>query len=77
MAKTSRTYRLDNEILGMIQKIADDEFDGNSTAAIESMCNQSAMMRSVDDRIRHIMYSSAKNEVDHTEARTLIDALHI
>lgn len=77
MAKLSRTYRFEEELLKRIQVIADDEFEGNSTAAIESLCNQAALMRSIDDRVRHMMYGVAKNEIDYSEARAVVDALHI
>ena len=77
MAKQSKTYRLDDSCLDAIQSIADKEFDGNSTAAIESLCNQASLMRTIDDRIRHMMYDVAKVEIDHTQARSIVDALHI
>lgn len=77
MAKQSKTYRLDDSCLDSIQLIADQEFEGNATAAIESLCSQAALMRSIDDRIRHMMYHTAKNEIDHTQARSIVDALHI
>lgn len=77
MAKQSRTFRLEESCIEAIQHIADKEFNGNSTAAIESLCNQASLMRSVDDRVRHMMYDTAKREIDYTQARTIVDALHI
>jgi len=77
MAKKAKFLTLSEDVINTVSGIAETEFSGNFTAAIESLCNQSALMRSIDERVRHLMYDAAKPEIDHTRARAIVDALHI
>lgn len=85
MAKTIKNIRLENSLIERIHEIAKDDHDGNFTAAIESLINQSILMRGLMVQTRWNMYDSVKqSEYDRTEKETgnpnvrqLIDALHI
>ena len=86
MAKTVKNIRLDNMLIGRIAEIADAEYQGNFTATIECLLNQSIVTRSVDDKTKWSMYSAAKqgladrslDEKDyHNFITTLTTALHV
>lgn len=85
MAKTVKNIRLDNTIIRKVSVIAEDEHEGNFTAAMESLINQALLMRGLDMQTRWNMYDRVKqSEYDRTEKETgnpnvrhLIDALHI
>lgn len=85
MAKAIKQVRLDQQMIIAVSEIADSEHNGNFTAALESLLNQSLLMRGLDIGIRHDMYNKVKQSVyKQTEkdtgvanVRQLIDALHI
>jgi len=85
MAKLIKQVRLDSHMIGAITEIADLNHDGNFTAALESLVNQSLVMRGIDINVRYEMYDKVKQAVyKQTEkdtgvanVRQLIDALHI
>lgn len=61
MSKKIVHMRLDEEIKSAVKALADDEYDGNFTAAIECLLAQSLRMRLIDVNTRWAMYSAAKN----------------
>ena len=77
--------RLENSVIDQVQSIANEDHDGNFTAAMESIINQALAMRGVNVVLRWQMYDSVKqHEYERTEkesgqpnVRQLIDALHI
>lgn len=79
MPKLTKTYRIEESCLNKTKAVADSEFDGNFTAALESLINQACLLRELDIQQRHVMYDSVKSECypDPGNVRNLIDALHI
>lgn len=85
MAKTVKNIRLENSLIEKVSLIAESEYEGNFTAAMESLINQAALIRDLNIQTRWAMYDCVKqSEYDRTEKETgnpnvrqLIDALHI
>ena len=85
MAKTVKNIRLENGLIERVATIAESEYQGNFTAAMESLINQAALIRGLSMQTRWTMYDCVKqSEYDRTEKETgnpnvrqLIDALHI
>lgn len=86
MAKSIKNIRLENQLIEKIQGMADCEYQGNFTAAMECLINQAISARSVDERVKWIMYSAAKQSIAdedlsekdyHKFITKLTDALHI
>lgn len=78
MPKVTKNYRLESSTVEIIKSVADSEFDGNATAAIEAMVNQASKMKAIDMRHRHMMYDRVKSEyMNGTDIRKLIDGLDI
>jgi len=79
MAKKLINVRLEQSQIDMINTESEKNYDGNNTAAIESMLNQSESMRSIPESVRWAMYSAAKNTdwYEDKNTRTLIDGLYI
>lgn len=76
--KVSRTYKIEESVIEMLREAAERDFDGNLTAAIESMIYQSHCIRQIDEGCRWAMYSEAKSfngGFDDKETRTYIDGL--
>jgi hypothetical protein len=78
--------RIGKELRESVKDLADSEFDGNFTAAVESLLGQSLRLRSVEINTRWAMYSAAKNANAHLPMsdqqynefiRTLTDGLFI
>lgn len=61
MSKKIVNVRLDKEIKSAVKSLADDEYEGNFTAAVECLLAQSLRMRLIDINTRWAMYSAAKN----------------
>lgn len=61
MSKKIVNVRLDEEIKSAVKSLADDEYEGNFTAAVECLLAQSLKMRLIDVNTRWAMYSAAKN----------------
>lgn len=61
MSKKIVHMRLNEEIKSAVKSLADDEYDGNFTAAIECLLAQSLRLRLIDVNTRWAMYSAAKN----------------
>jgi len=85
MAKLIKQVRLDKNMINAVSAIADSDHSGNFTAAIESLLNQSLLMRQIEIETRLRMYDHVKkSEYERTQkingvanVRQLIDALHI
>lgn len=78
MAKVAKYVKLEDKLVERVQKVADDEFSGNWTAALASLADQAIKMRSIDDRSRHVMYEAGKRcKADKHDPRALIDGLYI
>lgn len=81
MAKKLKNLRIEENKIKAIQKIADIEHEGNFTAAVESLLNQSLSMRGICERDRWEMYSSVsslyKTSGTLEQLRPLLDGLHI
>jgi DNA polymerase III delta prime subunit len=60
MAKILKQTRLESDLIDEITKIAETGYDGNFTAAVESLLEQSISMRSLPEQVRWQMYSGAK-----------------
>jgi len=86
MSKQIVHMRIGKELRESVKDLADSEFDGNFTAAVESLLGQSLRLRSVEINTRWAMYSAAKNANAHLPMsdqqynefiRTLTDGLFI
>lgn len=78
--KLSKTYRLEEMVIEMVEKVAEAEFSGNYTAAIEGMLTQAFSMRQVGIRDREVMYaawSRSNKSNSPSEAKNVIDGLNI
>ena len=86
MSKQIVHMRIEKELRESVKDLADSEFDGNFTAAVESLLGQSLRLRAVETNTRWAMYSAAKNANAHLPMsdqqynefiRTLTDGLFI
>lgn len=84
MTKEIVHMRMDSAIRNSVKEIAEADYNGVFTAAIESLLNQAITMRSIDQQKRWTMYSAAKNS-EHQDSdkehmkfiRSLVDGLHL
>jgi hypothetical protein len=60
MAKKIKQMRFSAETIERINGIAEQDHDGNFTAAVESLIHQSLVTRSLDQSVRWHMYEGAK-----------------
>jgi hypothetical protein len=65
MSKQIVHMRIDEEIKDAVKKLADSEYEGNFTAAVECLLGQSLRLRMVEIDTRWAMYSAAKNAHAH------------
>ena len=86
MAKTVKNIRLENSLIDQVSALADLEYEGNFTAAMEDLISQSLVARSIEERTKWMMYSAAKQSVSdeeltekeyHQFITKITDALHI
>ena len=78
--RVMKSYKLEENTIEMIVDIANKEFGGNMTAALESMVNQAHCMRQINIDTRWSMYSAAKKQkdaFDDRDTRVFVDALHV
>jgi hypothetical protein len=61
MSKQIVHMRIDEEIKSAVKRLADNEYEGNFTAAVECLLAQSLRMRMIDLTTRWEMYGAAKN----------------
>jgi hypothetical protein len=57
--------RIDEGIKEAVKRMADSDYQGNFTAAIECLLSQSLRLRDVEVNTRWAMYSAAKNAHAH------------
>jgi hypothetical protein len=60
MAKVVKTVRIEETLLEKLGSIADLEFGGNATAALEAFIEQASALRSFSEQERWAIYSVAK-----------------
>lgn len=78
--KVAKTYKIEEATVDMIKQIADRDYGGNLTAAVEGMIHQSYCLRSIEENCRWAMYSAAKAHnggFDDKSTRNYIDGLYI
>lgn len=63
MAKIVKTVRIEESLIEKLVNIADSEFGGNMTAALESCVSQAANLRVMPIDVRWGIYSKAKEQV--------------
>lgn len=85
MAKLIKQVRLDKDVINAVAAVAEADHSGNFTAAVESLLNQSLLMRCIDvqtrlkmyDHVKQSEYARTKADCGAANVRQLIDALHI
>jgi hypothetical protein len=63
MAKVVKTVRIEEALVEKLAKIADVEFEGNATAALESLLSQAIASRVMPSGVRWGIYSKVKDLV--------------
>lgn len=63
MAKVVKTVRIEESLVEKLGEIADKEFDGNATAALESLVSQAIASRVMPSGVRWGIYSKVKDQV--------------
>jgi hypothetical protein len=63
MAKVVKTVRIEETLLEKLGAVADLEFGGNATAALEAFIEQASALRSFTEKERWAIYSVAKSVV--------------
>lgn len=69
MAKVTKTWRVEDSLLEKLSDIANEEFDGNVTAALEAFLEQGVALRSFTEQERWFIYSRS-NEVAYLYSGT-------
>jgi len=86
MAKTVKNIRLENSLIDQVSALADLEYEGNFTAAMEGLISQSLAARTIEERTKWLMYSAAKQSISgddltekeyHQFITKITEALHI
>lgn len=85
MAKVIAHMRVDSEIVAAVKEIAQDQHNGNFTAAVEDLIRQSLQMRSIEESYRWKMYEAAKSHLGHAKdsqtytkfIRSILTSLHL
>lgn len=63
MAKVVKTVRIEESLVEKMAKIADAEFGGNATAALEAFIEQAAALREIPEGVRWGIYSKVNEQV--------------
>lgn len=63
MAKVVRTHRIEESLLDELSKIADAEFNGNATAALEACIEQAIALRKIPENVRWGIYSNSNQKM--------------
>lgn len=63
MAKVVKTVRIEESLVEKLSEIADKEFGGNATAALESFVSQALASRVMPSGVRWGIYSKVKDQV--------------
>lgn len=69
MAKVTKTWRVEDSLLEKLSDIANEEFDGNVTAALEAFLEQGVALRTFTEQERWFIYSKS-NSVVHQYSKT-------
>lgn len=82
MAKILKQIRIEDKMIAEVQAIADQDFDGNFTAALLDCASSGVNMRKIPDRVRDAMKSGMvqyefADEFYNENPRVVIDALQI
>ena len=81
MAKIQKAIRIDQDANDRLQEIADQEFDGNWTAALEAAMRQAVATRAFCENTRWDMYSAVKRDspelADARQIKNLCDMLQV
>ena len=81
MAKIQKAIRIDQDANDRLQEIADQEFDGNWTAALEAAMRQAVSTRAFHEDDRWKMYSAISNnrncKIEDRQVKALCDILQV
>lgn len=82
MAKALKQVRVEESMIEEIQKIADEDFDGNFTAALLDCASAGVNMRKVPEHVREEMKSGMRRtecgqNFYNENPRIVVDALQI
>ena len=65
MAKVVKTVRIEEALVEKLAEIADKEFSGNATAALEAFIEQGVALREFTEQERWFIYSKSNSVVHH------------
>ena len=63
MAKVVKTVRIEESLIDAVNKIADQEFSGNATAALEACMEQAIALRKIPENVRWGIYSNSNQQM--------------
>ena len=63
MAKVVKTVRIEESLIDAVNKIADQEFNGNATAALEACIGQAVALRKIPENVRWGIYSNSNQQM--------------
>ena len=63
MAKVVKTVRIEESLIDAVNKIADKEFNGNATAALEACMEQAIALRKIPENVRWGIYSNSNQQM--------------
>ena len=63
MAKVVKTVRIEESLIEKLNEVADVEFGGNATAALEAFISQAIAVRTIPECVRWGIYSKSKEQM--------------
>ena len=63
MAKVVKSVRIEESLFDDLTKIADSEFGGNATAALEACVSQAVALRKIPENVRWGIYSNSNQQM--------------
>lgn len=63
MAKVVKTVRIEESLVEKLGDIAEQEFGGNATAALEAIIGQAADLRVIPEVVRWSVYSKVNEQI--------------
>lgn len=63
MAKVVKSVRIEESLFEDLTKIADSEFGGNATAALEACIEQAIALRKIPENVRWGIYSNSNQQM--------------
>lgn len=63
MAKVVKSVRIEESLFDELTKIADSEFGGNATAALEACVSQAVALRKIPENVRWGIYSNSNQQM--------------